>query len=88
MPIKNWKFTAIIDMSLEELELIRILSFQERMCGYIKISLTEIVAKTDTRLCLTKRKVHSTLQKLEKNGIISVTNKGVKGKPTTYEILI
>ena len=77
------------DMSLDEIEILRLLyrhmDFNTDIAGY---TVNQLVVNSDKRLNLTTQKVRTILKKLEKEGYIQFISSGSKGKESTLKITL
>ena len=89
--MKRYGFMMIDDkdMSLDEIEILRLLyrhmNFDTNIAGY---TVNQLVVNSDERLNLTTKKVRNILKKFEKEGYIKPVKAGCKGKESTLEITI
>ena len=82
-------FIALDKMSIDEIEIIRLLSrysnYETNITGY---TVNQLVVNADKRLNLTTQKVRTILKKFEKNGYIEFISSGSKGKESTLKIVL
>ena len=82
-------FIALDKMSIDEIEIIRLLSrysnYDTNITGY---TVNQLVVNSDKRLNLTTQKVRTILKKFEKNGYIEFVSSGSKGKESTLKITL
>jgi uncharacterized phage protein (TIGR02220 family) len=89
--MKRYGFMMIDDkdMSLDEIEILRLLyrhmNFDTNIAGY---TVNQLVVNSDKRLNLTTQKVRTILKKFEKEGYIQFVSSGSKGKESTLKITI
>ena len=82
-------FIALDKMSLDEIEIWRLLSrysnYETDITGY---TINQLVINSDKRLNLTTQKVRTILKKFEKEGYIQFLTSGGKGKESTLKLTI
>ena len=82
-------FIALDKMSIDEIEIIRLLSrysnYETNITGY---TVNQLVVNADKRLNLTTQKVRTILKKLEKEGYIKFLSAGSKGKESTLKLTL
>ena len=82
-------FIALDKMSIDEIEIIRLLSrysnYETNITGY---TVNQLVVNADKRLNLTTQKVRTILKKFEKEGYIQFLTSGSKGKESTLKIIL
>ena len=82
-------FIALDKMSIDEIEIIRLLSrhsnYETNITGY---TVNQLVVNADKRLNLTTQKVRTILKKFEKEGYIQFLTSGSKGKESTLKIVL
>lgn len=82
-------FIALDKMSIDEIEIIRLLSrysnYETNITGY---TVNQLVINADKRLNLTTQKVRTILKKFEKEGYIKFISSGSKGKESTLKIIL
>ena len=82
-------FFALDEMTLEEIEIIRLLTrysnYETNITGY---TVNQLVIGADNRLNLTTQKVRTILKKFEKLGYIELLSSGSKGKESTLKLTI
>ena len=82
-------FIALDKMSIDEIEIIRLLSrysnYDTNVTGY---TVNQLVVNADKRLNLTTQKVRTILKKFEKEGYIQFLTSGSKGKESTLKIVL
>ena len=82
-------FIALDKMSIDEIEIIRLLSrysnYDTNIAGY---TVNQLVVNADKRLNLTTQKVRTILKKLEKEGYIKFLSAGSKGKESTLKLTL
>ena len=82
-------FIALDKMSIDEIEIIRLLSrysnYDTNVAGY---TVNQLVVNADKRLDLTTQKVRTILKKFEKEGYIQFLTSGSKGKESTLKIVL
>ena len=82
-------FIALDKMSIDEIEIIRLLSrysnYETGISGY---TVNQLVVGSDKRLELTTQKVRTILKKFEKEGYIQFLTSGSKGKESTLKIVL
>ena len=82
-------FIALDKMSIDEIEIIRLLSrysnYETNITGY---TVNQLVVNADKRLNLTTQKVRTILKKFEKEGYIQFISSGSKGKESTLRIIL
>ena len=82
-------FIALDKMSIDEIEIIRLLSrysnYDTNVAGY---TVNQLVVNADKRLNLTTQKVRTILKKLEKEGYIKFLSAGSKGKESTLKLTL
>ena len=82
-------FIALDKMSIDEIEIIRLLSrysnYETNITGY---TVNQLVINADKRLNLTTQKVRTILKKFEKEGYIQFLTSGSKGKESTLKIVL
>jgi uncharacterized phage protein (TIGR02220 family) len=89
--MKRYGFVMIDDkdMSLDEIEILRLLyrhmNFDTNIAGY---TVNQLVVNSDKRLNLTAKKVRNILKKFENKGYIQPLISGSKGKESTLKITI
>ena len=82
-------FIALDKMSIDEIEIIRLLSrysnYETNITGY---TVNQLVVNADKRLNLTTQRVRTILKKFEKEGYIQFLTSGSKGKESTLKIIL
>lgn len=82
-------FIALDKMSIDEIEIIRLLSrysnYETNITGY---TVNQLVVNADKRLNLTTQKVRTILKKFEKEEYIQFISSGSKGKESTLKIVL
>ena len=82
-------FIALDKMSIDEIEIIRLLSrysnYETNITGY---TVNQLVVNADKRLNLTTQRVRTILKKFEKEGYIKFISSGSKGKESTLKIIL